>query len=174
MTINEAIAKVMQTQFKKDMGEALEIVEAAGFVVRKIDGGYEVFNPETKRELFIGGRKRGYRVYVYTGTYNGRRVDVDYRNPLLTKIDYEGFLRKPYNHDWYKVVSKAQEWRSETRQKYERLQDAKNFVKWEKVDIERTKKKIEELQKELFDDMRRELEAEKRLESIRKELNLRG
>lgn len=163
MTLNQAIYKVITTQYKKDMGEDLEIVKDAGFEVRKITGGWEVYNPETRRSVWVS--YNNYKTYIRYGW--NKRVEISFH------FDFENNLRTPHNLDWEYVREQRRDWRGETKKKMERLHDAKWTIGWRKKDIENTKKKIEELQRELMRQMRSEIDAESRLDDLRKELKLK-
>lgn len=171
MTINEAIAKVMTTQFKKDMGEALEIVKTAGFQVEKWNGEWMVRNPETNRTVVINSN--GYRVWIEYGSVKTLKKEINVRKLYETKFDFEGCLRKPLNRDWYYLEYERRNDRSATKVKYDNLDWKKKTLKWRREDVEKTKKKIEELQRELFREMQSVVEAEKDLERIRRDLKLK-
>ena len=51
--INEAIKKVLVTQFKKDAKTEHEKVAALGYKIEKKDGFFAIYNERTKRELYI-------------------------------------------------------------------------------------------------------------------------
>lgn len=172
MTVNEAVEIVITTQFKKEMGEALEIIKEAGFVARKIDGGWEVFNPETGREVWVSLNRRNWTTRLRYGTYNNKSLEIT-TNYALKRFDFEGNLRKPLNKEYEKVLEMRRNWKSATRKKYEKLHDAKWSVEWRKKDIENIKKKMEELQKDLEQAIRWEIEEEQRLKETRRELNLK-
>jgi len=172
MTINEAIAKVMATRFKKDMGEDLEIVKEAGFQVEKWDGEWMIRNPETNRTVVI--KSNGYRAWIEYGSVKTLRKEVNVRKLYETKFDFEGCLRKPLNRDWYYLEdARRYDGRSATKVKYDNLDWKKKTLKWRREDVEKTKKKIEELQRELFREMQSVVEAEKELERVRKDLKLK-
>lgn len=166
MELNEAIYKVMSTQFKKDMGEALRVVEEAGYTVSKWDSRFYVKNPKTGRELCL---KEGYKGYNIFG--NGDRKSIV---PWGTerRMDLVGYLEKPINHEWYKAQAMQNDWRSATWYKWDRLRNAKWYIKYEKENIEKTKKKIAQLQQELEDTIRSQIRYEQNLVNIRKELGL--
>lgn len=175
MTINEAITVVITTQFKKDMGEALEIIKAAGFEARKIDGGWEVYNPETGRYIFISRNTRRYKDYLRYGTFGQKSIEIKNRK-IFDVFDFENYMRKPLNKEFYimRDTRREEEWRSPTRRKYEKLNDAKNSIKYRKEDIIRIKKKIEDLQKDLEREIRWEIESEQTLKNVRRELKLKN
>lgn len=174
MTINEAIAKVMTTQFKKDMGEALEIVKTAGFQVEKWDGEWMVRNPETNRTVVI--KSNNYRAWIEYGSVRTLRKEVNIRKGLdldEVRFDFEGCLRKPLNRDWYYLENERRNNRSATMVKYDNLDWKKKALKWRREDVEKTKQKIEALQRELFVEMRNVINAEQELEKLRKDLKLK-
>jgi len=164
MTLNQAIYKVITTQYKKDMGEAYKIVTDAGFLPRKITGGWEVYNPETRRSVWVS--YNNYKTYISYG-WDHRRVEINFH------FDFEKNLRTPNNTEWFEVRNRRRDWRGDTKIKMERLHDAKWTIEWRKRDIEHTKKKIEELQRELMSQMRSEIQSESCLDEIRKELKLK-
>ena len=172
MTINEAIARVMTTQYKKDMGEALEIVKTAGFQVVKYDGEWMVRNPKTNRTVVI--KSKGYRAWIEYGSVRTLRKEINVNKLFETKFDFEGNLRKPLNRVWYYLENERWNDRSATKVKYENLDWKKKTLKWRRENVEKTKKKIEELQRALFREMQSVVEAEKDLEKIRKDLKLKN
>lgn len=173
MTINEAIATVMKTQFKKDMGEALEIVTGAGFKVEKWNGEWMIRNPETNRTVVINSN--GYRTWIEYGSVKTLKKEIrEIRNLQFFKFDFEGCLRKPLNRDWYYLEQdKGYGYRSATKIKYDNLEWKKNTLRWRKEEVERTKKKIEELQRSLFSEMQDVIKAEMDLEKCRRDLKLK-
>ena len=166
MDINEAIYKVMSTQFKKDMGEALKVVEEAGYTVSKWDSRFYVKNPKTGRELCLRDTYKGYAVHG-----NGH-VKCKFNWGKTCSMDLVGYLEKPFNNEWYKVQAMQSDWRSATWYKWDRLRSAKWYIKYEKESIEKTKKKIAQLQQELEDAIRSQIRYEQNLVEVRKDLGL--
>lgn len=171
MTVNEAIYRVITTQFKKDMREAVEVVEREGYKVEKIEGGYKVRNPETRREVYISGNRYGYRRCIAYGVWNTKRINFEDHGAAFCKFDFVGNLNKELNYDWYN----RREWMGfqPTREKYQKLYDVKHSIEWKKRDIEGTKKKMMELQKDLERYLRWQIEDEMRLRDLRRELKLK-
>jgi len=166
MTLNEAVYKVISTQFKKDMGDALKIVEDAGYKVSKWDGRFYVKNTNTGREVCL---REGYKGYKVCG--NG---DAKHLIPWdgVCRMDLVGYLEKPFNREWYKVQAMRSDWRSPTWYKWDRVRDAKYKVSCTVRDIEDTKRKIVELTNRLESDATRLAERKQNLVTIRKELGL--
>lgn len=143
MTLNEAIYKVMTTQYKKDAKEEHKMVEAAGYEIYKSDGSFTVRNDETHRELCID--YKGYYSVLYT-----RSRSIRFRKNEGLKFDFVGYLSKP-RHDINDFLDKDGYYkdRSKALQKYQMLERAKHHVEYEKNQLEEIKKKIASLQNEL-------------------------
>lgn len=166
MELNEAIYKVIETQFKKDMGEALRIVEGAGYKVSKWDSRFYVKNTTTGREVCLRECYKGYAVHG-----NGN-VKCKFSWDGKCLIDFIGYLNKPFNTEWYKVQAMRSDWRSATWYKWDRLRSAKQCIKYEKDNIEKVKKDIANLQKRLENAIRSQVRYEQSLVEVRKELKL--
>ena len=166
MTLNEAIYKVIKTQFKKDMGGALAIVEQAGYKVTKWDGRFYVKNPRNNKELCL---RTGYKGYVVSGNgYDKCKFSWD----GICRMDLVGYLEKPFNREWYKVQAMRCDWKSPTIYKWERLRNAVYLVDCSVRGIEETKRKIAELTSALEHGATRLAERKQNLATIRKELGL--
>lgn len=164
--LNNALFKVMTTQFKKNMREAVATVEAAGYKVEKFGGVYRVRNPKTGKVVYIDGK---YRSYVRT---NGNAKDVEvivWKNDC--RVDFVGMLEKPINTEWNKLYW-TQAGITNYWHKANRLINARRNVEWKKQDIERRQEQIRNLQEALLRDLRYEAEYEARLTAVRKELGL--
>lgn len=166
MELNEAIYKVISTQFKKDMGDALKIVEGAGYKVSKWDSRFYVKNEKTGRELCLRDTYRGYAVHG-----NGY-VKCKFNWDKTCSMDLVGYLEKPFNNEWYKVQAMQSDWRSATWYKWDRLKTAKWNIRYETDVIEKTKKEIAKLQQNLENAIREQIRYEQNLIAVRKELGL--
>ena len=166
MELNEAIFKVMNTQFKKDMGEALKIVEGAGYKVSKWDSRFYVKNEKTGRELCLRDTYKGYAVHG-----NGY-VKCKFNWDKTCLMDLVAYLEKPFNTDWYKAQAMRSDWRSPTYYKCYRLKNAKHDISYEKNAIEDIKKEITKLQRRLESAIRAQVRYEQNLIEVRKELGL--
>ena len=166
MELNEAIYKVISTQFKKDMGEALKIVEGAGYKVSKWDSRFYVKNEKTGRELCLRNTYNGYAVHG-----NGY-VKCKFNWDKTCPMDLVAYLEKPFNDEWYKVQAMRSDWRSPTYYKCHRLKDAKWYIEYKKNDIKNINNEITKLQQRLEEAIRSQVKYEQNLVNIRKELGL--
>jgi hypothetical protein len=166
MELNEAIYKVIKTQFKKDMGDALKVVEEAGYTVKKWDSRFYVKNPNTGRELCL---REGWGKYKVCG--NGSEKCA-FRFEDVCRMDFVGYLEKPFNYAWYKVQDMQREWRSATWYKWDRLRSAKFNIMYEKDEIAKVKQDIANLQARLEQAIRSQVKYEQNLIAVRKELGL--
>lgn len=166
MTLNEAIYKVIGTQFKKDMGEALEIVEKAGYKVSKWDSRFYVKNTNTGREVCL---REGYKGYKVCG--NG---DVKHLIPWdgVCRMDLVGYLEKPFNREWYKVQAMRSDWRSATWYKWDRLRSARYDIRYADKELANIKRDIANLQARLERTLVEKVKREQRLAEMCKELRL--
>lgn len=177
MRLNDAIVNMLLVQFKNQLeNNEVKIIENAGFRITKNDGHFVVEtvrdNEYYHREVCIKESYRGYRVIAWNGY-----TQTEYRfNDIIEirlKFDFEGFLNAPVNKAYAELLRTIMYAnRTDTQQKMYNLRSAKNFIKYAKDDIEKTKKKIRELQEELERDIRRQVDYEHDLEEVRKELGL--
>lgn len=168
MTLNEAIINVLLNQFKKYMSkEAIEMVEQAGYTIVKVQGGYEVKNPATRRWVQV--ETYGYRLKIFKV---GQTVRMDREN--LKKFDFVNYLNKPINEAWAEV-NRVTYWGyvSPTREKISKLRDAKNRIKWQRREMDEVKQKIANLQGRLEREIRYLVEYENELKETRKKLGLK-
>lgn len=166
MTLNEAILNVLLNQFKKEMNkQAIEMVEQAGYKIIKIQGGYEVKNPNTGRWVSI--ERGNYSRYIYN---NVKTVTVWREDPI--RFDFANYLNKELNLAWAELNWNKCDWDTPTYKRMTALKGAKRSIRYAKESIEETKKKIANLQAELERAIRYEIETEQRLEKVRKELGL--
>ncbi len=165
MTLKEAIIKVITTQFKKDMGEAIEIVENAGYVIKKGDKTYMVVNPANGREVWVADN--GYKgVRVHHGIYTGV-ARLAYEE--LDKFDFVNCLEKPENMEYRLYLGITYE---PTRQKIERIRGRRWYVKYHADEIEAIKKKIAKLQDDLVYHTTRLANENRDYMELRKEFGL--
>lgn len=176
MTLNEAVFRVITTQFKKNMGGADKVVEEAGYRVMKTDGRFAVRTVRENgrcRDIEFGEAYRGYKLIAW----NGHRQRVYRYNTIddLKKFNFEGFLTAPINVA-YADAEALNEYRyggyTETQRKMGRLRDAKSSIRYRADDIEKYKKQIAELQEKIEDAIRRQVQYEVDLRNIRKEYGL--
>lgn len=166
MTLNEAIYKVISTQFKKDMGDALKIVENAGYKVTKWDGRFYVKNETTRRELCL---REGYKGYKVCGNgYDKCRFGWNDVCPM----DLVGYLNKEINRNWYELEFARNDWMSPTWRKYTMLKDAKSNIKYNETAIEKLRKEIAEKQNILERCIADAVRREQKLTEVRKQLGL--
>lgn len=169
MTLNEAIYKVITTQFKKDMREAVELVEEAGYEINKSDGRFYVRNPKTQR--FIESKYSQYRDIT---TLIGNRGEIlKFRYTCNCHFDFVGYLNKELNHVWYVMRNERAWYVSPTRKKYEKLQEAKRYLRYREEAVEKTKKDLADLQARLERDIEERVRYEQMLAETRKNLGLK-
>ena len=166
MNLNEAIYEVIRTQFKKDMGEALKIVEGAGYEVTKWDGRFYVRNKKLNKDVCIREGHRGFKI-VGNG-YDKCKFGWD----DVCRMDFVGYLNKPSNTEWYAVQALRNDWRSPTFYKYMRLRDARGAVEYNRKEIGRLRKQIADLHATLDKCVADRAERAQKLLNVRKELGL--
>ena len=135
MTINEAILRVINCEYKKDEKEAFKVVKAAGYETiynkprRSCDYGWTVRNFETHKEVthapYFDFKPVCVRLDKYMTVFGGTG---------LCKVDFKAFLDKPVNEA--KIIAEPLTAR-----------EKKWHIKSEEVDIERNEQRIEELKK---------------------------
>lgn len=167
MNLNEAILKVIRTQYKKDMGEALTIVEKAGYKVYKHAGDFYVRNEQTGKEVCLRERYRGGLKIVGNDC---EKCHFDYDG--VCRMDFVNYLNKPFNTDWYDVQARKTDWRTPTYYKWQRLCHARNNVKYVEEDIAEITQKIAQLQETLDRCIQEKPRREQALVDVRKELGL--
>ena len=184
--LEDAINKVLFTQFKKDAKEAHKLVESYGFKIDKYDGFFGVKNPETYKTLRLteyNGRRN--ICVIEIGTHKGLTYEEFFNHKL--NIDCIKFLNTPYNYDWQYVKNRdacedgsSREAYHPTWDKKEALREARWNVAYHKRNIERYTKEIDELMekiKEAQKDMVRNVKDvayyEAKLENLREELGLK-
>lgn len=153
--LEDAINKVLFTQFKKDAKEAHALVESYGFKIDKYDGFFGVKNPETYKTLRLEECNGWRGMWIReTGTRKGV-TDEEWRAKKLN-IDVIKFLNTPYNYDWQYVEnrdacedgSSANAYHP-TWDKKEKLRRARMNVKYCKDGIKRSKAEIDRLMNDI-------------------------
>lgn len=182
--LNKAIWYVIISEGKpkKEMKDVVDLIKKAGYQINKCDRNqWEVYNLATQRRVSAKVRWREitvtntYWFYYRINTEGLRTYNEAYeRRP----IDFVGILEKPTNDVWRNLCwsrnyAGTKHDRQSTLFKYERLKDAKWYVKWDKERIAKDKKTIEDAQKELARDIESKIKSELRLAEVRKELGLK-
>ena len=138
--LNEAIWKVITTQYKKDAKEAHEMVAAFGFRIWKEDGHYRVSGVD-HRVVYVSWE--GYKkMDISLAAIHSRWVEIYYGEKC--KVDFVGFLSK-HNNRAYQEAQWVSSQESHALLRYDRLDDTKRMIKWYVEDIEKAKKEIEAL-----------------------------
>lgn len=177
MTLNDAIVNMLLVQFKNQLeNNEVKIIENAGFLIAKNNGHFVVETVRDgeyyNREVCIKESYRGFKVIVWNG-YTQTEYKFKDIAEIRLKFDFVGFLTTPVNKAYAELLRTIMYAnRTDTQQKMYNLRSAKNFIKYAKDDIEKTKKKIRELQEELECDIRRQVDYEHDLAKVRKELGL--
>ena len=176
MTINEAVYKVIATQFKKNMDGADKVVEEAGYRVMKTEGRFAVRTVRDNgrcRDIEFGETYKGYKLIAWNG--NRQRIYKYKTIDDLKKFDFEGFLTAPINVE-YAEAEALNDYRyggfNETQRKMSRVRDAKAYIRYKADDIAKYKKQMLELQEKIEDAIRRQVQYENDLKNIRKEYGL--
>ena len=158
------------------MGGADKVVEEAGYRVLKTDGRFAVRTVRDNgrvRDIEFGETYKGYKLIAW----NGNRQKIYRYNTLedLQKFDFEGFLTAPINTE-YAEAEALNEYRfggyTDTQRKMNRLRDAKAYIRYKADDIKKYKKQIADLQEQIEDAIRRQVQYEGDLRNIRKEYGL--
>ena len=164
--INDAIYKVVTTQFKKDAKESHRIVEEVGYKIIKCDGSFKVRNPETYRYVqveFSHGYFYNAKVYTVSGCKYFRAEDG------LKAFDFVGQLettRKVYDEpdpDYYE---------SEAVIKHSQIKSMDSLAKCYDNDIKTTLEKIAKLQEDLIRYTEYKIEYETKARNLRKKYGL--
>ena len=168
--LNEAIYKVITTQYKKDAKQAHEMVSAFGYGISKYDGHYRVTSKET-----------GKAVYVHFESYTYRRFSLGNNSAEQRKgengyghcpIDFVGYLAKPYNKVYEDLKYSSYRRRSQAVKNYGRLKETRWDIKYHEDEIEKIKAQINKLQDEIIYHARRQKYYEDQLQAQRRELHL--
>lgn len=184
--LEDAINKVLFTQFKKDAKEAHALVESYGFKIDKYYGFFGVKNPETYKTLRLEECNGWRGMWIReTGTRKGV-TDEELRAKKLN-IDVIKFLNTPYNLDWEYVENRdacedgssanayhpTWDKMEELRRLRRNVNDSKDSVKRYKEEIEQHMEKIKWLQGQIERDTRFEYGFENRLNELREEYGLK-
>ena len=172
MTINEAILKVISTQYKKDAKEAHQVVEAAGYTIEKRDGCYYVRNEKTYRYCYMinsGYYRQGARWVLYWGSM-GRGSKTYYGNPEHIKFDFIHMLNKRYNYAGHGDRNACT---SAAKEKWTNICRLKCMVSSKQTETELILKEMEKLQKRLIETTECKVKYETDLNNQRKEYGLK-
>ena len=154
--LNDMIWSVLNAKFKKDAKEAFKAVEDAGYTIYKNGSGYwTVCNKATNRYINLGDR--GWKYHTQLVIQHGPYVSHQHRltheecNADSIAFDFVGCLEKPINQTWYDLQNKETDWNKLTAvKKWDDIKFQMRMAKSYENDIERTKKEIERLQKQLI------------------------
>ena len=165
--INEAILKVLSTQYKKDAKEAHKIVEAAGYEIYKSNGCFIIKNPETYKYIQWTECRRKYNYKLITTTQ-----DIYFDDWKDLKINFVNYLNKPINRD---KERRDNMWgcSSKLKEKYTLLRDHKMMIEYYSKEIKRQKASIEKAKEEITRCEKRLKEEKDSLEETRKKLGLK-
>lgn len=165
--VNEAILKVLSTQYKKDAKEAHKIVEAAGYEIYKSNGCFTIKNPKTYRYIQWTQCRWRYNYKLITTT-----KDIYFDNWKELKINFVNYLNKPINRDKERGDNM---WgcSSKLKEKYDSLCNHKMSIEYHTREIERQKALIEKTKKDIEYHERRIKEEKDSLEETRKKLGLK-
>ena len=164
--INEAIYKVITTQYKKDAKEAHEIVKAAGYEIYKYDGHYRVSSRETGKEAYIGWNYyHGYRICL-------RGTTKMFENNEPCPVDFVNYLETPINRDYISLTYKRTDRYSAAVGRYKQIRWERKSAKDYNDKIEEIKKKIADLNESIVYYARAQLKAEQRADELKKEFGL--
>lgn len=165
--VNEAILKVLSTQYKKDAKEAHKIVETAGYEIYKSNGCFTIKNPKTYRYIQWTECRWRYNYKLITTT-----KDIYFDDWKDLKINFVNYLNKPINKDKQYINS---EWfyTSKAKEKYELLRSLKWDIEYHTREVERQKALIEKAKKSIEYHERRIKEEKDSLEETRIKLGLK-
>ena len=169
--VNEAIYAVLTTQYKKDVKESHNIVEAAGYQISKFNGDWYIHNKETGRKLFAHYSKyndryaRRYAREYIDGNGNAKKAKIS------EKFDFVGYLDKPLNTEWNEMKSYSFQENRYSKQAYV-LKSARWEVEYHTEKLASIQKQIANLQKDLIYHAERKARGEQDLLSLRKSLGL--
>lgn len=184
--LEDAINKVLFTQFKKDAKEAHALVESYGFKIDKYDGFFGVRNPETYKTLRLEECNGWRGMWIReTGTRKGVTGE-EWRAKKLN-IDVIKFLNTPYNDDWQYVENRdacedgssvnayhpTWDKMEELRRARRNVNNSKDSVKRCKEEIEQHMKKIKWLQEMIERDTHFACVFERELEDLKEKYGLK-
>jgi len=139
--LNKAIIKVLTTTFKKDALDAHKALSEAGYTIEKYSGAWHVTNPTTNRSVYIANRTYG--GYIIHGAMNNAKGDYKGNTTKLFLFDFVGCLNKPWNVE-YSIARRLKY--QPTKDKYDRILEAKRHIKYTAACVIEYNKKIAELQ----------------------------
>ena len=162
--VNNAILKVLTTQFKRDAKESHKIVEEAGYEIYKYGGSFGVKNPKTHNIVRIDF-SRGFNS---RGRVNLRRNSKRFRSlEELKPIDFVGNLdttRKAYC-EWLPYESEA-------HRKYDEIKRSDCMAMSYDEYIKKTLDKLASLQKDLIRYTQEKADYEQKARDARKKYGL--
>lgn len=171
--LNDAMIKVMSTQFKKDAKAEHELVESYGYTIYKYDGSFRIRNNKTCKCIYLK-HSSNYR-YSWVLDYGDTYADVKRVKSLeeLKVVDLVGILEKPRNN-----VYKALQWGhvDDIHAKYsdrrEQLRRAKWDVKYHSDRIDEIQRKLIALQTELLEESKKLAKYSVELDACKKEIGI--
>lgn len=166
--LNQAIYKVLITQFKKDAKEEHKIVENAGYEIQKYNGYFEVRNKETCKLVRITNVNYGYTFSRVTLICGNNTIRVKPEN--VCKIDFVNCLSKPFPTETYNAYYYYNCWNVYKDLRY-RLREAKRNVEYYDKCIEKAKDNIRKAQNELISIVENKERNKNDLKNIRAEIN---
>ena len=153
--LNNMIWKALNCKFKKDAPEAFTAIKEAGYDIDKCGRGcFEIYNPKTKRRIYLYERRgwsRNYKMTISHGPYTKQTTDLTEAEARMktTKFDFVGCLEKPMNQVWYDLVNGYNDYTMTAVKKYEAIKSKRRMAASYAEDIERTKKQLADLQEKL-------------------------
>ena len=146
--LEDAIVKVLFTQFKKDAKEAHALVESYGFKIDKCDGFFGVQNPETHKTLRLAECNGWRGIFVKeTGTRKALTYEEFYNHKL--NIDVIKFLNTPYNYDWWYVKDRDACEDGSSREAYHPSWDKRDALRRVRRNVESSKENVKRYKKEI-------------------------
>ena len=163
--INNAIYKVLITQYKQDAKEAHKIVKEVGYEVYKYDGSFGVRNPKSYRSVHIDFSKYSNRGTLLIGSKR-KRFDSCVE---LKPVDFVGQLettRTAWQDPYFDEESEA-------LTKYHNIKHNEYMAKSYDDDIKKTLEEIADLQKKIIRYTEYKAEYKAKAENYRKEYGLK-
>ena len=170
---NDALIKVMSTQFKKNAKAEHELVESYGYIIYKYDGSFRIRNDKTCKIISL--RYTGSYRYSWVLDYGDTYADVKRVKSLeeLKVVDLVGIREKPRNS-----VYKALQWGhvDDIHAKYSDLRESLRHAKWNvKYHTDRVveiQRKMLTLQNELLAESKKLAKYSVALEACKKEIGI--
>lgn len=174
MTLNEAILKVISTQYKKDAKEAHQIVEDAGYTISKNYGCYYVRNPKTHRYVCLEHKDgRYYKDYYDLNWGSMAHGNKRFNDPKDAAVfDFVNMLNKPYNRDGNPTPYTDTWNKSKAIESYSELKSLKRNIIQEENDIKSILSQIDTLQKKLIRATETKVKCAAKLDDFRKQCGL--